>query len=95
MLIALIVVAVIAVMAFGILGFVFLGKIEHDRNKAEANAVGALDALFDGSPNVTFSGHMRSMKYDTVVRGAQERGYKVAHTAGEPNKAFTLIFEKV
>jgi len=94
MLIALIVVGVIALMAFGALGFVLLSKVDRDRNKAEKNADESLDALFDGRQDVTFSGNMRSMKYETVILGAEKRGYTLAHQAGDPNGAFTLIFAK-
>ncbi len=94
MLEALIAIVVIAVMGFGIFGFLILGKVSRDQSKAEANAGLALDALFDGRPDVTFSGHMRSMKYETVILGAKQRGYKLATQAGDPKGAFTLIFEK-
>lgn len=92
--IALIVIGVIALMVFGIFGFALLGKVDRDQKKAESNSETALDALFDGAPDVTFSGHMRSMKYETVIIGAKKRGYELAHQAGDPKGAFTLIFAK-
>lgn len=93
----------IALLLFGLLGLVafvaivFFGvfKVESDQNKAEKTADASLDALFDGRGDVTFSGHMRSMKYETVITGAKKRGYKLAHQGGDPKGAFTLIFEKV
>lgn len=94
MLIGLVVFVVLAVMAFGALGFVVLGKVGNDQKKAEENAPTALDALFDGSEKVTFSGHMRSMKYETVIGGGESRGYALAHQAGDPKGAFTLMFER-
>lgn len=92
----------IALILFGLLGLtafvaiVFFGvfKIDHDRKKAEANSEQALDALFDGSPDVTFSGHMRSMKYETVILGGKKRGYALTNQAGDPKGAFTLMFER-
>ncbi|MEV4777453.1 hypothetical protein [Microbacterium sp. LWH12-1.2] len=92
----------IALILFGLIGIavfvavVFLGvfKVDSDQNKAEKNSGEALDKLFNGATDVTFSGHLRSMKYETVILGAKERGYKVAHQAGDPKATFTLIFEK-
>lgn len=74
--------------------FVFGGlfKVDHDQKKAEANAKQILDATFDGRPDVTFTPHMRTLKYETVVLGAKERGYKLTHQAG--NQYSTLVFEK-
>lgn len=93
-LIFLAVVAVVALICFGLFGFGLLGKIERDQRKAERNADSKLDEMFDGSSDVTFSGHMRSMKYETVILGAKKRGYVVTHESGNPSGAFTLIFEK-
>lgn len=92
----------IALILFGLCGLavfvavVFFGvfKVDSDQKKAEANSKGSLDSLFDGRQSVTFSGHMRSMKYETVIVGAKERGYKLEHQAGDPKRAFTLIFER-
>lgn len=93
--IELVVIAVVLLALFGLFGFGLLGKIGHDQKKAEDSSETALNKLFDGSPDVTFSGHMRSMKYETVIAGAKKRGYKLAHQAGDPKQAFTLMFEKV
>lgn len=82
-------------MAFGIFGFAMLFKIDRDQKKAEGNSDSALDALFDGRSDVTFKGHMRSMKFETVVLGAKQRGYRLASQGGDTNGAFTLMFEKV
>jgi len=92
----------IALLLFGVGGLglfvlvVYAGvfKVSADQAKAERNADAALDELFDGSPSVTFNGHMRSMKFATVVTGAEQRGYTLAHQAGDTNGAFTLIFKK-
>jgi len=95
MLIALLVLGVVLVAGFGIFGFVLLFKVESDQKKVEKNAEASLDALFDGTPDVTFSGHMRSMKFQTVVLGGKARGYKLAHQSGDSGGAFTLLFEKL
>ena len=93
--IALVLLGLLLLAGFGIFGFWLLFRVERDQKKAEANADSALDALFDGRSDVTFSGHMRSLKYETVIVGAKERGYKLAQQAGNPKGALTLIFEKV
>lgn len=93
--IALIVIGVLALMTFGIFGFAMLFKIERDQKKAEDNSDSALDSLFDGRPDVTFKGHMGSMKFETVMLGAKDRGYRLASQGGDTNGAFTLIFEKI
>lgn len=89
----------IAVLVFGLfalVAIVFVGvwKVGHDQKRAEVGAEAALDALFDGKPDVTFAGNMRSMKYETVIVGAKQRGYTLTSQGGDPKGAFTLIFEK-
>ena len=79
---------------FAVFAFAVLFKIERDQKKAEDNAPALLDEAFDGRPNVTFEVHARTLKYDTVVLGAKARGYTLAHQAGDPRGAMTLIFEK-
>jgi hypothetical protein len=80
----------------GIVAAVWYGifKVEHDRKVAEKNSAAILDDAFDGRSDVTFKIHMRSLKYETVLAGAKARGYKVAHQAGDPSRAMTLVFEK-
>ncbi|WP_433584546.1 hypothetical protein [Microbacterium hydrocarbonoxydans] len=94
MLIALLLFGLLGLAAFGVFGFWTLFRLESDQKKAEANAEESLNALFDGTPDVTFSGGWRSMKYETVIVGAKKRGYKLAHQAGDPKRTFTLMFEK-
>lgn len=94
MLIALVLFGLLGLALFVVIVFVGVGKVGRDQKKAEANSEPALDALFDGSSDVTFTGHMRSMKYETVMLGAKKRGYTLAHQAGDPKQAFTLMFEK-
>lgn len=92
----------VALIVFGLLFFggvvaiVWIGvfKVDHDQAAAERNAEAILDEAFDGRPDVTFKTHLRSLKYEAVVTGAKERGYSLAHQAGDPNAAMTLMFEK-
>lgn len=91
-----------ALILFGLLGLgalialIFVGviKTDRDRKKAETNSQEALDALFNGKPDVTFTGNMRTMRYETVILGAKERGYTLTTQGGDPKGAFTLLFEK-
>lgn len=83
---------VLGVFVFLVFGGVL--KVEHDQNKAESQAAEILDDAFDGRPNVTYTINLRSLKYDTVVIGAKERGYSLAHQADSPGGVHTLIFEK-
>jgi hypothetical protein len=94
LLIALIVIGLLFLGAVFWVGLAMIGKVEHDQNKAEKNAPALLDATFDGRPSVTFNLNMRTMKYDTVILGAKERGYALTHQAGDLNGAMTLIFDK-
>lgn len=81
---------VVAVFVFVVFGGVL--KVEGDQKKAESHADTILDAAFDGRPNVTFNTSMRSLKYETVILGAHERGYKLTHQANGQYGA--LLFEK-
>lgn len=91
-----IVLLVVVVLVIGVFWLVVIAgvfKVESDQNKAERNAVQILDTTFNGRPNVTFTPHMRTLKYETVIIGAQERGYKLTHQTG--SQYGPLIFEKV
>lgn len=94
MLIALVLFGLVGLALVVVLIFVGVAKVGSDQKKAESNAGTALDKLFDGRSDVTFTGHMRTMKYETVILGAKQRGYTLAQQAGDPKGAFTLIFEK-
>lgn len=87
--------AVVGLMAFGVLGFVLLTRVGRQQKTAEANADRILDESFDGSPDVTVKVNMGTLKYETVVIGAKQRGYKLAHEASNEYGPHTLIFEKV
>lgn len=94
MLAALIVVLVLAFMAFGIFGFVVLLRMESKQKRAERNTDAILDETFDGRPDVAVKVHMQGLKYETYVIGAKQRGYRLA-TDGTTNGYGALIFEKV
>jgi len=79
----------------GVVVFMVFGgliKVENDQNKAEKNADQILDAAFDRRSDVTFTTHMRTLKYETVILGAKARGYRLTHQSAQPYGA--LIFEK-
>lgn len=87
----------LVLLGFGGIAWLVIGgaaKLEHDQKKAEQNADVTLDAAFDGRENVSFTINARSLKYDTVVIGAKERGYKLLHQAENQYGPHTLIFEK-
>ena len=79
---------------FGLLGFLLLGTVNRGQRKAEQNAEAILDEAFDGSPMVTFKINMQSVKYETVIVGANARGYTLSHQAENQYGPHTLIFEK-
>jgi hypothetical protein len=94
---AVVVVLALVVLVFGgfsLIVWVGVFRVGHDQKVAESNAATILDETFDGRPDVTFNINMRSLKYETVIAGAKERGYELSHQAGDPNGAMTLIFEK-
>lgn len=93
--VAVILIGLFVVAGFGWLVFGGVLKIDRDQAKAERNASKILDETFDGRPDVTFTTHMRTLKYETVVLGAKERGYRLVHQADNQYGPHTLIFEKV
>lgn len=91
----LIAVILAAFVILGVVGIVVLTKTGGDQKKAEANAGAILDAAFNGQPDVTFSLNMRTLKYETVMAGARQRGYRLVDKAENQYGPHTLIFEKV
>ncbi|GAA1323743.1 hypothetical protein ACFSWE_09570 [Leucobacter albus] len=81
--------------AFGLFGFFVLLGTNKSQKSAEANSAQILDKAFNGEPTVTFKINMQSLKYETVVIGAKERGYKLEHQADGKYGPHTLIFEKL
>jgi hypothetical protein len=90
----LLVLVVGGLMILGIFGAVLLGSVGRSQKKAEANADQILDESFDGRPDVTVTVNMSTLKYETVIAGAKQRGYKLAHQADNQYGPHTLMFEK-
>lgn len=86
---------VIALILLGLGYFVFSRWINKSQAAAESDAELVLDETFDGRPDVAFTIHLRTMKYETAVLGAKKRGYKLVHQTGDPNGLQKLIFEKI
>lgn len=90
-------IAVLVLGFFGVIFWVSLGLIastERKQKAAEARAPEILDETFDGREDVTFQINWTTLKYETVILGAKERGYALSHQAGDPKGAMTLVFEK-
>lgn len=85
----------LSLMAFGAFGIWLLASTSRKQKKAEANAPTLLDHTFDGRDTVTVAVNMTTMKYETVIVGAKERGYKLLSQAENQYGPHTLIFEKV
>lgn len=85
----------LGVAAFGLLGIIVIGQANKGQKTAESQSEQILDATFDGRPDVTFTVNMRTLKYETVVLGAKQRGYKLVHQADNNYGPHTLIFEKI
>jgi hypothetical protein len=90
----------IAVLVLGFFGVIFwaslgiIGSTEKKQKAAESRSSEILDAAFDGREDVTFQINWTTLKYETVVLGAKERGYALSNQAGDPKGAMTLVFEK-
>lgn len=85
----------LGLMAFGAFGIWILASTSRKQKKAEADAPALLDKTFDGSDTVTVAVNMTTMKYETVVVGAKQRGYKLLSQADNKYGPRTLLFEKV
>ena len=89
-----IVLVLVALVAFGLLGAIILTSTSRAQAKAERNAEELLDSAFDGRDAVTYTVNMRTLKYETVVAGAERRGYRLAHQASNQYGPSTLMFQK-
>lgn len=87
-------VIVIGLMVFGAFAMILISSTGRAQKKAEADAPKTLDSTFDGSETVTVAVNMSTMKYETVIVGAKERGYKLLSQADNQYGPHTLIFEK-
>jgi hypothetical protein len=91
----LLVLLVIAGMVFtGMAAFGLSGYTDHLAKKAEAHSPQILDAAFDGRADVVFKVNLESMRYETVMLGARDRGYVLANETIDAPGAKTLIFTK-
>lgn len=55
-----------------------------------------LDRYFDGRPNVTSHGDLLHLDRETLIAGAEARGYRLIHSGQEPGADHpTLYFERV
>jgi len=82
---------------FGVVFWIAVGWNASIERKAEVRggrSAQILDETFDGREDVTFQINWTTLKYETVILGAKERGYVLTHQAGDPNGAMTLVFEK-
>lgn len=86
--------ALVALGLFGFFGFFFLASTSRAQRKAEATADTTLDAVFDGRSDVTYPVNMRTMKPETVIAGAEARGYQLTHQTSNQYGPTALMFRK-
>lgn len=96
----LLVVLVVLVLAGLVLaGFAGAGVFaygERARRNAEAHAPAFLDVAFTGQPGVVVKINMETPSTETVILGAQERGYRLTHQMSDTpdGTARTLVFAR-
>ncbi len=73
---------------------VFSSAVDRKAAKAKAQAPQIMDELFAGEPKVAYKIHLTSLPLETVIMGAEERGYRLQHQGPDENGIQTLIFEK-
>lgn len=92
---ALLFVAFIVFTIWGISSFI-KRDVADAKAAREANEPALLNAAFDGRQDVTFVVRTGTPTVDVVVRGARERGYRLAHTldtgSGRVSVESTLVF---
>ena len=75
------------------LGIALLGREERMQKRSEEQAPELLDAAFDGDETVVLDVTARSMRYETVMRGAIERGYRLLNESADVSThTRTLVF---
>lgn len=92
---AVLLVVFIAVALVGVLAFALLGRADRMRRKAEANSETVLDEAFDGRPDVTFTVNLTTLKPETVIAGAETRGYTLSHQLSNQYGPTALMFRRV
>lgn len=88
-------IVIFGLMAFGAFGIWAILSTERKRKKAEANAPALLDDLFNGEETVSVTLNFTTMKFDTVVVGAKERGYRLIGQASNQYGPSSAVFEKI
>ena len=84
----------IALMAFIVFGFFYLGVRKFSETKMQKNAEQILDQKFNGSETATYKVHgSGGLRFEQVLEGAEKRGYAL-HAQNEQNKMTTLVFKK-
>ena len=78
----------------GFFGLFLFGRSEKHAKKALATAPAILDETFAGERLVTYKVNAESLPFEVVVRGAMERGYRIAAQEDITAIAKTLVFEK-
>lgn len=78
----------------GFFGLFLVGRSEKYAKRALANAPAILDEAFAGERFVTYKVNSESLPFDVVVKGAMERGYRIAAQEDVTDIAKTLVFER-
>jgi hypothetical protein len=74
----------------------WLARDERAQKRAEASASALLDQAFAGQPTVVYTVTSQSMRYETVVLGARERGYQLLSESLNPTtNDRALVFAQV
>lgn len=85
---------VIGLMAYGVLGLGFFGWASSKEQRTKDQAPQILDDLFNGQPNATYRTYIGGLPFETVVLGAEDRGYKLTHDTDDRGVK-VLIFKLV
>lgn len=90
------IVLIVGLMLFGFVGFIFIGMMDNADKKVQQNADKILDNTFDGSETATYKvvGFGGTLKFEQVLKGAEQRGYEL-HAQNQDNENLTtLVFKK-
>lgn len=77
------------------LGFGLFVSGEKQTARDEARADEILDEFFDGRRTVVHTPSVSKLKFETLVSGADARGYKLTHTEGKHELGREYVFERV
>ena len=89
--------AVVLGLIFGAGAAIFMLVAAGGARKANAeNAEQRMDTLFDGSPQVIYKDALRAgLPLDTLITGANRRGYRFVSTIDDSKYMKSHIFERV